>query len=84
MISKWAFIKAVDVVLPALGPLAVVLPNHGRAVPQDVCSRSLVASVWRYRWAWASFTPDFLNTAASVRSAIPITARFDVWPFQKK
>jgi hypothetical protein len=27
--------------------------------------------------------PDFLNTAASVRSAIPTTARLEVMPFQK-
>jgi hypothetical protein len=29
-------------------------------------------------------TPDFLNTADNVRSAIPTTARRDVSPFQKK
>jgi hypothetical protein len=28
--------EPVNVVLPALGPLAVVLSNHRRAVPQDV------------------------------------------------
>ena len=28
--------EPVDVGLPALGPLAVVLPNHRRAVPEDV------------------------------------------------
>ena len=46
--------------------------------------RSSVASVCRNRCACAFCTPDFLNTAARVRSAIPFIARSDVMPFQRK